>query len=79
MFATHLWGLTTLIALVFTLPGWSQEPPTQLQPAKVRVDLHGDPLPQGVTARLGTVRLPPCRDRSCGGIFRGRQAPGRFQ
>src|SRR5262245_30125532 len=47
------------IVVVVTVPllGWALEPPTEARPAKDRVDLHGDPLPQGAVARLGTVRF----------------------
>jgi WD40 repeat protein len=57
MYAARLWGWTTLIALASGLPGWGQEPPRQPRPAKPYLDLHGDPLPRGAIARLGTVRF----------------------
>jgi WD40 repeat protein len=46
-----------VVAIVSTLPGWGQEPSKAPQPARTRVDLHGDPLPEGAVARLGTVRF----------------------
>jgi WD40 repeat protein len=45
------WRETILIALVVAVPSWGAEP------AKVRVDLYGDPLPKGAVARLGSVRF----------------------
>src|SRR5262245_43625467 len=44
----------TILALVLLLPNV-----LAAQPGKPRADLHGDPLPEGVLARLGTVRLRP--------------------
>ncbi len=57
MHTTRLWTWATLVAFAFTLWGWGQGGPEHPQPAKVRADLHGDPLPEGAVARLGTVRL----------------------
>ncbi len=57
MFASHLWRWLLLVGLVLTPAGWAQELPRKPQPARVRVDLAGDPLPVGPIARLGTLRL----------------------
>jgi hypothetical protein len=50
MSTIHLERWTILVALVAALPSWGGEP------AKVGVDLYGDPLPKGALARLGSVR-----------------------
>jgi WD40 repeat protein len=39
------------------MPSWGQDPARGVQPAKARVDLYGDPLPEGAIARLGSVRF----------------------
>jgi WD40 repeat protein len=49
------WAIVVTVGLA--LPGWGQAPPKEPQPAKARVDLHGDPLPEGAVARLGTSRF----------------------
>lgn len=46
------WFGAAAIALFFALPVAADEPP-----ASPRVDLYGDPLPQGASARLGTLRF----------------------
>jgi WD40 repeat protein len=61
----RMWGWTALVALILTLPGRSQEPQREPRPAKARVDLHGDPLPEGSFARLGTLRLHHDREVDC--------------
>ncbi len=45
------------VALCVALPTWGQEPPKEARPARTRIDLHGDPLPKGAVARLGSVRF----------------------
>jgi WD40 repeat protein len=52
-------GVVVLLILWHSMPGGlpsaRSEPPPE--PGKAAVDLHGDPLPEGAFARLGTVRL----------------------
>jgi WD40 repeat protein len=57
MSAIRLVGGTAFIALFVILPNWSGEPSKEPRSAKARVDLYGDPLPEGAIARLGTVRF----------------------
>jgi WD40 repeat protein len=57
MFERSLWQWATLISLTLTAPTWGQEPPNEPGPTKARVDLYGDPLPDGAIARLGSVRF----------------------
>jgi WD40 repeat protein len=57
--ARHLTAGVVLLILWHSvlggLPSARSEPPPE--PGKAAVDLHGDPLPEGAFARLGTVRL----------------------
>src|ERR1043166_6703115 len=46
----QMWSLATA-------RGLPQGKPTPQAPREARLDLHGDPLPSGAIARLGTVRL----------------------
>ncbi len=57
MSATHLWAGTIFSILVFAPPSWGGEAPKASESEKPRVDLHGDPLPKGAIARLGTLRF----------------------
>jgi WD40 repeat protein len=57
MRSTGLRGWAIFVVLLFALPSPSQGPSKQPGPAKARVDLYGDPLPEHAVARLGTVRF----------------------
>jgi len=48
---------TAFIVVALCLPGGSQETAPAPPRPKVRVDLYGDPLPDGAIARLGTIRF----------------------
>jgi WD40 repeat protein len=55
-------GLTLCLLLVSLSPTFGEPPPVDRQqhPASPpRLDRHGDPLPDGAVARLGTTRLRP--------------------
>jgi WD40 repeat protein len=43
--------------LVLLVCGFASQPGSALKNAKAQADLHGDPLPEGALARLGTVRF----------------------
>jgi WD40 repeat protein len=57
MDTVHLRQGLILLAVALTMAGREGGKLKPPWPAKARVDLHGDPLPAGAVARLGTVRF----------------------